>query len=100
MKELSLILVELTHYSIVLRGALVAFMIPVIEVRLSNIHQREEFRHVSVIAPITVGQILGLGPEGYLYALEAMATIINKHKVNDPEISNYREEKLLHFQGK
>ncbi len=68
----------LTHYSIALRDALIAFRNPVIEVHLSNIYKREEFRHKSVIAPIAVGQISGLGADGYLYALEAMITIIRK----------------------
>lgn len=60
----------LTHTSIAVRDALAAVQIPFIEVHLSNVHRREDFRHRSYLADIAVGSIVGLGPAGYRYALE------------------------------
>lgn len=69
----------LTHTSVSLRDAVAAAAIPAVEVHLSNLHTREEFRHHSFLTPVCLGQIAGLGAIGYRLALEALVDRLSHH---------------------
>jgi len=69
-----------THYSYAIRDAITAVRLPAIEVHISNVHAREEFRRHSVIAPVVIGQIVGLGTFGYLLALDAVKNLVEQSR--------------------
>ena len=67
-----------THTSVAIRDAISAVMVPTVEVHLSNIYAREEFRHTSLIAPVAKGQVSGFGKLSYLLGLEAAISLAGK----------------------
>ncbi len=67
-----------THYSYAIRDAISAVRLPTVEVHMSNVHAREEFRHHSVIAPVCAGTIAGFGKESYLLAVDAVKALVEE----------------------
>ena len=67
-----------THTSVAIRDALAAFDGPIIEVHISNVHKREEFRHHSFVSGVATGVIVGCGTDGYALALRRIATLIGE----------------------
>ncbi len=70
-----------THTSVALRDAIAGVNLPTVEVHLSNIYRREDFRHHSYIAPVAIGQISGFGVQSYLLGLQALVHLLRKNEV-------------------
>lgn len=71
----------LAHTSVVLRDAIASLAVPVVEVHISNVHKREEFRHRSYLAPVVTGVIAGLGVGGYVLAVEHLGRLVARSRV-------------------
>jgi len=69
-----------THTSVAIRDAIAAVDIPAVEIHLSNIYKREEFRHKSLISPVASGQVAGFGADSYLLGLRAAVVVANAKK--------------------
>ncbi len=69
-----------THTSVAIRDAIAAVDIPAVEIHLSNIYKREEFRHTSLISPVASGQVAGFGPDSYILGLRAAVVVANANK--------------------
>ncbi len=74
-----------THTSIALRDALSAVSIPTVEIHMTNIHNREEFRHNSVIAPVCIAQISGFGADSYKLGIKGLVNYLKSYEINNIE---------------